>query len=133
MKRLAIYIVILAAVFASCKKQKANCSLTAARVLRYDCDRVVLQILDNSIAGDTVWTDIKTGISYRNVVSYHNTCAFNAATNNIGSEIYIEVAVISANPLPLPDCMQCQALSPAPPQTKIDMARFLSVPCGEEY
>lgn len=105
--------------------------MTHAKVLRYDCDRVILQVLDNRIDGDAEWTDTRNGNTYSNVVSYYNTCAFSFATNNVITDIYIEGAVVTTDPLAAAGCMQCQAISPAPPQTKIDMARFSLVPCSE--
>ncbi len=114
----------------SCTKQKAsNCNRSHAKVLRYDCDRVILQITDGSIAGDADWEDVTTGIHYSNVVSYHNTCAFQLLTNNIIWEIYMEGARVVQNPTVPEGCIQCMAISQNPPQTKIDIGRLVLGPC----
>jgi hypothetical protein len=112
-------------VFSSCeKRQQDGCNYT-------DCDRVILQILDNSVDGDDNWTDIATGNSYTNVVSYYSTCAFAQATNNsTTADIYIEGAVTVNEQQFSAECVQCQAVSPAPPQTKIDMTGISLTPCN---
>lgn len=134
MKKLSLITAILVALalLLSCKKQAgANCSLTHAKVLRYDCDRVILQLLDGSFNGDASWTDMVSGNTYTNVVSYYNTCAFSQVTNNELTEVYIEgITAVDQQQLSIA-CMQCQALSQAPPQTKIDMAGFRLTPCED--
>lgn len=134
MKQLLYITVALFAlsVFGACKKERTtNCNLTRAKILRYDCDRVILQVLDNRFNGDALWTDIITGNTYTNVVSYYNTCAFSQVTNNELTDVYIE-GIISVSQQQLSTaCMQCQALSQAPPQTKIDMTRFTLSPCED--
>lgn len=132
MKRTTICFTILFSTvlfISSCKKATNTCSLIHAKVLRYDCDRVILQIMDNSIASDADWEDVMTGNHYSNVVSYHNTCAFAFGTNNIVQDVYLEGARTVVNAFRPADCVQCQAVSPNPPQTKIDVTRISLTPC----
>ncbi len=132
MKPLSGIFLFLFFFFTSCTKdnKKTNCNLTHAKVLRYDCDRVILQVLDGSINGDAVWTNVVNGNIYHNVVSFHNTCAFAAATGNMATDVYIEGAAIIENPQMDASCVQCQAVSPNPPITKISGSGFSSAPCN---
>jgi len=119
----------LVVVFSSCKKENNGaCGLTPARIIRYDCDRVIFQLLAHESIGDSDWEDVNTGRRYSNVVSYYNTCRIAAFTNGNFDTLYISVKKINEN-LFSPGCNQCLAISPNPPQTKIDIADISTEPC----
>jgi len=124
MKKTVVALSLLAVVFAgsSCEKQDSSCNLVPARIIRYDCDRVIFQMLGGEFAGDADWTDVLTGAHYANVVSYYNTCAIAKLTNGRMDTLYVEPK--RSTQAIAPDCAQCQAISPNPPLTQVD---FLSV------
>jgi hypothetical protein len=109
--------------FSSCKKQEENCNLIPAKIIRYDCDKVIFQLITNENIGDANWEDVRTGQQYTNVVSYYNTCAIGAITNGNLATLYVNLKKTDEN-LFAQDCNQCLAVSQNPPQTKVD---FISV------
>jgi hypothetical protein len=111
----------------SCKKESQECNLTAAKILRYDCDRVILQLQDSPGMGDTDWTDIQTGIRYNNVVYYPNTCRISALTYCEKLTLYVRAELLE-NPAPQ-ECYQCQAISQSPPGTMVDLLEISLTDC----
>jgi hypothetical protein len=103
--------------FTSCKKTNTDCSLIPAKIIRYDCDRVIFQLQSPASIGDTTWTDVQTGLQYSNVVSFYNTCKIAELTKGELKTIYIKPDLI--NQVPDGSCYQCLAVSQNPPQTKI--------------
>ena len=71
-RNLFISTIILLVAFSSCEKSSSECKLVPAKVLRYDCDRVIFQLLTTKAIGDANWEDVQTGQRYNNVVSYYN-------------------------------------------------------------
>lgn len=114
-----------------CKPDETGCNLTAARILRYDCDRVIFQLLDAPGMGDANWTDVQTGISYNNVVYYRNTCRISALIPNCEKITLYVRAEQFENP-PMPDCYQCQAISQSPPNTMVDLSEISLTDCSEQ-
>lgn len=128
MKRLLALFAILSVAMISCTKTTNDCSLIAAKIIRYDCDRVIFQLMTDDIIGDSNWTDVETGISYTNVVSYYNTCQVASLTNGEKSALYVQPQITSEN-LVAPDCAQCQALPKNPPQTKVVFTKIQKQAC----
>ncbi len=122
----ATLIVLLA--FSSCEKCDVGCDHVPAKILRYDCDRVIFQILDSSTAGDAVWEDVQTGQLCNNVVSYYNTCNIASLTDGRMSTLYVHIKQAARNPEPA-SCYQCQAVSQSPPQTMVDFTNIATQPC----
>jgi hypothetical protein len=122
-------IIALSSCGKSCEKTNSGCKLVPAKVLRYDCDRVILQILSTTLIGDASWTDVQTGQRYSNVVSYYNNCKLNSFTNGQKVTLYVELNVTNAG-LVNPDCIQCQAVSQDPPQTNVDFVQISKTPCS---
>lgn len=122
-------IIVLSTIATSCAKHKNDCSLIPAKVIRYDCDMVIFQLLTNKNIGDTSWTDVQTGDSYNNVVSYYNTCQIASLTNGRFDTLYVKVEktneYLFAN-----GCVQCLQASPHPPQTKVIFTDVQAQPCG---
>jgi hypothetical protein len=116
------------AILSSCEKQVNDCNLVAAKIIRYDCDRVIFQVLANEIVGDADWTDVQTGQHYTNVVSYYNTCAIASKTNGQLDTLYVGIRKTNDR-LWDSDCNQCHAISDNPPQTKVDFAEIAVAPC----
>lgn len=114
--------------FSGCEKCEMDCNLVAAKILRYDCDRVIFQILDNKSVGDAVWEDVHTGQLYTNVVSYYNTCKIASLTNGEMVTLYVNVKKSGTQPI-TKDCYQCQAVSPNPPQAMVDFTNITTKPC----
>ncbi len=125
MKKIFLPGILLSAVllFSSCNKQEENCALIPAKIIRYDCDRVIFQLLTTESIGDASWEDVSSGQRYTNVVSYYNTCAIAAITNGNLNTLYVTLKKTEED-LFAPNCIQCQAISQNPPQTKVD---FISV------
>ena len=130
MKTVTFSVTLLALIFAfsSCEKCVERCNPLAAKIIRYDCDRVILQLLDSTSVGDNGWVDVQTGEQYNNVVSYYNTCKINEITKGAKTTIYVQLKQAVPNP-PLPDCVRCEALSQSPPNTKVDFADISKTAC----
>ena len=117
--------------FASCKKSNnTDCSLVPVKVLRYDCDRVILQVLGPDAIGDSSWTDTVSGETYTNVVSYYNTCEIASITNGELQMLYVKLQPTTEHLFP-PDCVQCLALPMAPPQTMVKLTEISTTSCDE--
>ena len=114
--------------FSSCEKCDPECKLIAAKVLRYDCDRVIFQLLTTETIGDADWEDVQTGQRYSNVVSYYNNCKIGEFTNGEKITLYVTLKEPEINPV-IGDCVRCQAVSQTPPQTKVDFAEISKSPC----
>jgi len=116
------------AIFSSCEKNNSECELTPAKIIRYDCDRVIFQMLTSDSFGDSNWEDVQTGIRYNNVFSYYNTCEITALTKGKMDTLYVNLKEPEINPA-IGDCYRCQAISQAPPQTKVTIVEISKSPC----
>lgn len=120
--------VLLVLAFSSCEKCEVDCNLLPAKIIRYDCDRVIFQILDSTVIGDAVWEDVQTGQRYTNVVSFYNTCKIATLAKGEMRTLYVSITPPS-NPQQLPDCSHCEALSQSPPKTKVDFTNIAKQSC----
>ena len=127
-RNLIITLIGLILIFSSCKKCDTDCNLIAAKIIRYDCDRVIFQLLTTKAIGDADWEDVQTGQRYSNVVSYYNTCKIAEFTNGEKVTLYVSFKEPEINP-DLQDCYRCQAISQNPPQTKVDFAAISKSSC----
>lgn len=127
MKKVMSFLVIVVLLSACCKTRE-DCQLLAAKVIRYDCDRVIFQLLTDDQIGDSTWLDVNSGQSYRNVVSYNNTCEIATITRGEYSTLYVSLEK-SDQPLPPVDCVQCQAIAKDPPATKVIIKEISATPC----
>jgi len=132
MKKVILSVIIIAAVasFTSCKKESNDCSLVAAKIIRYDCDRVIFQLLTTESIGDADWQDLQTGSHYNNVVYYQNTCAIASLTSGNKDTLYVNIKRTYENDYDS-NCIQCRAISPNPPQTKVDFTEISRTPCAK--
>lgn len=119
---------ILPVIFGSCEKCNPDCDLVAAKIIRYDCDRVIFQLLTSETIGDASWEDVYTGETYTNVVSFYNTCKIATLTSGEKTTVYVSIRKPGNDPV-LADCYQCLALSKDPPHTKVDFAEISATPC----
>ena len=126
-KLFALMIVAIIA-FSSCEKCIPECDLVPAKIIRYDCDRVIFQLLTTTPIGDPDWEDVQTGLRYSNVVSYFNTCKIAKLTNGEKVTLYVNLNEPDFNPV-IGDCYRCQAISQAPPQTKVDFGTISKSSC----
>ncbi len=127
-------IIVIAAVgmaffIVACNKQESDCELVPAKIIRYDCDRVIVQFLSPERIGDSSWKDEQTGTIYTNVASYFNTCKIALITNGAFVTLYVKAEPINA-PGTDPDCYQCQAIPIAPPATMVNFTEIAESPCG---
>ncbi len=114
--------------FSSCKvEQEFNCGLLPAKIVRYDCDRVIFQILDSVVVGDSSWKDVHTGREYSNVVSYYNTCKIEQLVHETKDIVYVTISPMGTGTLD--NCMQCEALSQHPPRTMVDFTTISERSC----
>jgi hypothetical protein len=128
-KNLLAVAIILLTGLSSCKKSDSECELVPAKVIRYDCDRVIFQLLTTETIGDTNWVDVQTGQQYSNVVSYYNTCKIAEFTK--GEKVTLFVKVKADTPVQDNlDCFRCQAISQDPPQTKVDFTEISKLSCN---
>ena len=124
---LSLMIIVLMA-FSSCEKCIPDCDLVPAKIIRYDCDRVIFQLLTNTAIGDPDWQDVQTGQRYSNVVSYYNTCEIAKLTNGEKQTLYVNFIEPDMDPI-VGDCYRCQAISQAPPQTKVHLKTISTSAC----
>ena len=120
--------IVLLIAFSSCEKCDPECNLVPAKVIRYDCDRVIFQLLTTEAIGDANWEDVQTGQRYSNVVSYYNNCKIAELTNGEKITLYVTLKEPETNPK-ISDCFRCEALSQNPPQTKVDFGTISKSPC----
>lgn len=129
MKQLIKFLAVgVASLFMACNKQRTGCELVPAKIIRYDCDRVVFQFLSPERIGDSSWKDEQSGNIYTNVASYFNTCEIARITNGEFKILYVKPELIDTS-LTAPDCNQCQALSIAPPASMVDFTEIAESPC----
>lgn len=132
--KLFTVITTIAMLSTSCEKlmlhcKKDSCDLIPAKIIRYDCDRVIFQLMTKDTVGDPNWKDIRTGLNYSNVVSYFNTCKITEITNGEMSTVYVKLKKPdNNNQIP---CFQCLAVSQDPPQTKTDFEIVEKSPCND--
>ena len=125
---------IMAIISTSCEKmimkcKKETCDLIPAKIIRYDCDRVIFQLMTKDILGDPNWKDTQTGITYSNVVSYYNTCKITEISKGEMSTLYVKLKKSDYdNQIP---CYQCLVVSQDPPQTKTDFEIIEKSPCND--
>ena len=131
MKKLALCLLLAFFSLVSCKKSTDGCTLIPVKILRYDCDRVIMQLLCNNQIGDSSWTDVHTGSTYTNVVSYYNTCQIAELTSGQMDTLYANVQT-TIDILFNQDCMQCQAMSQDPPQTRVVLSQLQKEPCNNK-
>lgn len=124
----AIPFVVITLLLSACCKTKEDCRLVPAKVIRYDCDRVIFQLLTDEMLGDNDWLDVYSGQSYRNVVNCFNTCEIAAITKGELSTIYVNLEK-TEHPLPPADCFQCQAIAKDPPVTTMIFKNISAEPC----
>ena len=143
MKKIILASLVLATAiqFASCKKincntpdKKAECELIPAKIIRYDCDRVIFELLTNEKIGDDNWTDEASGITYHNVASCFNTCQISEITKGnflMVATLYVKIKQTEEF-ITNGDCMQCQAISTNVPNKQIDFLEIKTEPCKGE-
>ena len=132
MKRILIPVLSFAfcGSFFACKNEQTNsCSLMPAKIIRFDCDRVIFQLLTNDFAGDAEWTDVHTGNRYNNVVYWFNNCGLSAGNHDLMDTVYINPERITVPRYP-ENCVQCQAVSSNPPQTMVEVTEISDAPCN---
>jgi len=137
MKRLFLssLVFVTALQFTSCKKidcnshePKTDCKLIPAKIIRYDCDRVIFQLLTNEKIGDENWTDESSGETYHNVASCFNTCPISDITKGNMVTLYVKLKETEEF-LTNGDCFQCLAISSNVPQKQIDFLEIKTEPC----
>lgn len=127
-KILVIALFVLLITFVSCKKDRPKCNLIPVKVLRYDCDRVILQFLTNEFKGDNTWKDTQTGQTYFNVASYYNTCKIAEITQGNKEVFYVSLKELEINSTNS-DCAQCTGISQKPPIAKVDFSKISKTYC----
>ena len=104
--------------------------MVTLKTLRYDCDRIIFQVIGSDIIGDSSWTDTYTGNTYTNVVSYYNTCEIASITSGQIQILYANLE--KTNEFLWPDgCVQCLAISPYPPKTMVKLTNISTSSCNE--
>ncbi len=120
---------VLLIAFSSCEKSNTECNLVPVKVLRYDCDRVIVQLFTEEFIGDNTWKDMQTGQQYNNVASYYNTCKIMEILKAEKGVFYVSFKELDINP-DTGDCAQCLAVSQNPPKRKIDFSGIYRTSCG---
>ncbi|MBC7936486.1 MAG: hypothetical protein H7Y86_14145 [Rhizobacter sp.] len=114
---------------AACKKTNdTECDRIGAKIIKYECDRVIFQLLTDENIGDADWEDYQTGQHYSNVVSWYNTCAVTELTQGQLSTLYVNIGTENSDPGNA-NCYQCLALPINPPTTKVEFTDLSLLPC----
>lgn len=129
MKKLITTLLLPLLLFSACCKEKEECGLVPAKLIRFDCDRAIFQLLTDQVIGDPAWTDVNSGRQYNNVVSCFNTCEIAAITNGQFMTLYVNLEKTD-QVLPVADCVQCQAVANDPPDTNVIFKTISGQPCG---
>lgn len=131
MKKAVLFLIaaLMLISFSACNKCKEDCELIPAKLIRYDCDQVIFQLLINEMPGDNTWTDVNSGQVYSNVVSCFNTCEIAAITNGEYVTLYVKPEKTELH-FPVTDCFQCQAIANHPPNTKVIFKEMSTKPCA---
>jgi len=108
-----------------------ECELIPAKIIRYDCDRVIFELLTTEKIGDESWKDETSGITYHNVASCFNICSISEITKGNKVTLYVKLKQTEEF-LSNGDCMQCQAISSNVPSKQIDFLEIKTKPCQEE-
>ncbi len=112
----------------ACTKNEIECDLIPARVIRYNCDRVIFQLQTAELIGDSNWQDVHSGKYYDNVVNYENICEIAALTKGELVTIFVNPVKISSGRIQ-PDCVQCQAISDSPPESWVKFTAINEASC----
>lgn len=91
MRIYAILAIIGLVGLSACSKSK-DCDYRKATVIRYDCDRVILQLSEDYPIGEDNWYDANSGERYDNVVSCLNICTIREATRAVpNATVYVKL------------------------------------------
>ncbi|MBN8785339.1 MAG: hypothetical protein ABS85_00640 [Sphingobacteriales bacterium SCN 48-20] len=83
--------IIALMVLSACSKSK-DCDYRKATVIRYDCDRVILQLSEDYPIGEDNWYDANSGERYDNVVSCLNICTIREVTRAVpNATVYVKL------------------------------------------
>ncbi len=136
MKKLIIQTLIVSAItlsFLSCKKIDCidhitdKCKLIPAKILRYDCDRIIFELKTDQKIGDENWTNSSTGQTHHNVVACFNTCPVSEITKGKMVTVYVklkETEQFFTNEA----CVTCPAVSTNVPDKQVDFLEIKSEP-----
>jgi hypothetical protein len=118
----------------ACSKQndkKANaCAFVPAKVLRYDCDIVIIQVLTSDLIGDAQWVNVHNGNRYDNVVFVKTGCDPIGNRNDPFGIFYVKLGPPVTNLL---RCgVQCQAIPSSPPTTEKSILEQSQSACDNE-
>jgi hypothetical protein len=129
-KNILLQIIFLTIAFTSCKKTNVSCDFIQDKIIRYDCDRVIVQLQSTKLIGDSMWTDVKSGKEYENIVSLFNTCKIAELTRGELKTIYFKPDI--SNQSDNTPCSQCLAISQNPPKTYIRFTEISLSPCENQ-
>lgn len=134
---LGALVLVTAIQLTSCEKmnchtldKKPDCELIPAKIIRYDCDRVIFELLTNEKIGDESWKDETSGTTYHNVASCFNTCPISEITKGSITTLYVKIKQTEEF-ITNGDCVQCQAISTNVPSRQIDFLEIKTRPCAE--
>lgn len=111
-----------------CSKSTTGCELQAVEILRYDCDRAIFRFLQPNGQGDDSWTNIFDGRTYNHVSSATINCAWGQQLSSLPDTIYVKLREVNTL-VRYADCAECQAISPEPPQSKMEITEISFVNC----
>lgn len=129
MRTITLVTGILLCLCSSCKKEfSKECELIPAQIIKFDCDRVILELETSKTFGDREWTDVLSGEKFNNVVSFYDICLIQQITNGEKIKLYVNLEEDKGNAVP--GCRGCQALSLNPPKSKVILTKIRKTPCG---
>lgn len=118
--------------FLSCKKINENSHCLSGKIIRIDCDRVIIEIISHERIGQETWVNALSGDSYNNVIASPDNCAILEATNTLAQPddtLYFTASRIDS--ISQNDCqLQCQAISLEPPVVNYHLSKISTKPCS---
>jgi hypothetical protein len=113
--------------FTACSKSK-DCDYRKATVIRYDCDRVILQLGDDYPIGEDHWYDASSGQYYDNVVSCLNVCTIREVTRAVpDATVYVKLKETTR--IDGEVCMVCSGLPVSAPTVVVEATAVSASQC----
>jgi len=113
--------------FSACSKSR-DCDYRKATVIRYDCDRVVLQLGEDYPIGEDNWYDASSGERHDNVVSCLNICTIREATRAMpNATVYVKLKETTRTSGEV--CLVCSGLPVSAPTVVVEATAVSASQC----
>lgn len=127
MRLYTLLAVILLIGFSACSKSE-DCDYLEAKVIRYDCDRVILKLGEDAPMGEDNWYDASSGEHYDNVVSCLNICTIREVTRGVpDATVYVKLKETTRTNGEI--CLVCSGISLSGPAVIVETTAVSASKC----